>query len=130
MVYSPAAMRWHLVGVLVVALAVVIAAYGTNIPRIFGHSPDEIALKTVVYDTDCTNFQGYASGAGNPCRATCILPDEVAVGGNCISFTGYAYQAFGLTDASTNQKFWECSDGSHGPSSFLRAQVICLKVSP
>ncbi len=115
--------RRELVGVITVLLAAGTVAYlSGGPPSLFGHSPDEIKLVFKTYSTDCTN-----NVIGASCSASCSA-SEKAVSGNCITDFGYAFGRWGVTDATTNQRTWDCTDNSHGQGVRLFAQVICLDV--
>lgn len=111
---------------LLLSVAVLAVAVGTNNPPVMGHSSQEVALRLATYSTDCST-----NAAGTSCVATCASASERAVVGNCVTLYGYAYGGFGITDGSTQQS-WECSDNSHAyqagyAPAYLRAEVVCLR---
>ncbi len=118
----------QIVGLMLLVIASVAMGFGGNAPATQGHSPDEVQLRLNTgagfpYSVDCT-----PNNTGEDCYAECPKPNERAIGGNCITSTGLAFAGYGITDAASGQKRWECYDSSHGFDNYLRAQVICLEV--
>jgi len=103
-----------------IGLIVVVNAYGTNNPSVFGHSSDEIEYAFTVYTNDCS---------GNPymgvCQMQCQVSGETAVSGSCETSRGWGNLFMGtLVDGIT----YQCIDASFIPGSTrLVAQVVCVR---
>lgn len=107
----------------VIGLAWGAIAYGGSTPSTLGHSTGEIKYLFSTYSNDCK-----ANDYDSTCVASCVQPNERAVGGNCISDFGFSFKGYGVTDASSGMQSWECFDSSHGPGVRLLAEVVCLRV--